>query len=248
MKIFPTKNEKLITLVIISFVSGLSLGLLTKLDAQIIFTAVVTLFAAFVGAYSAFLLQNRKQERDIASSRVGAGNKAIFQLIEALNNFLVFRKQFIKPFIKDPIRFISIPPSIGFERKTNIDFDSLTYLFEFESPNILGELSLFQAEVESTMLLISHRAHLHINGVQPAMEKAGFIDGQDVSYEQLQEILGLQLNSMMKQGTDQMIDGVESIISQSKNLIEKLHVIHNNNFKGHKILNMTYNPGTINGS
>lgn len=238
MKIFPTKHEKLITVAVLAFLIGMVLGLIAKVEAKDLFTGFVTLFAAFMGAYSAFALQNKKQERELSSSKVEAGNKAIFNLIRSYNTFLAFKKQFIEPFENEPGKFLAIPPSIGFEGKADFDFDSLTYLFELEEPNIVGELSSFQAEVESTISLIIQRSHLHMNGVQPAMEKAGFIEGQDISSKQLRQILGDRLFTMMQQGTDQMIEGVESIVTDAEKLIERLHNIHMKKYIGHKVLKM----------
>ncbi|MEW5056527.1 MAG: hypothetical protein AB1Y25_02795 [Cycloclasticus sp.] len=238
MNMFPTKHEKLITIIIFSFITGLVLGLITKVDAKEIFIGLITLSAAFMGAYSAFALQNRKHERERTTAKVEAGNKAIFNLVRSYNTFLAFKKQFIDPFENDPGKFVSIPPSIGFEGKANFDFDSLTYLFQIGDPNILGELSSFQAEVEATIALILQRSHMHLNGVQPAMEKSGVVDGQDIYSNQLKEILGNRLFVIMVQGTDQMIEGVNSIILNAEKLIEKLHKIHIKNYKGHIILKM----------
>lgn len=79
---------------------------------------------------------------------------------------------------------------------------------------------------------------MYINSVQPAMEKAGFVDGQAITNQKVEQILGQRLITMMQQGTDQMIEGVESIISESENLINKLHKLHTKNYKRYKILKM----------
>ncbi len=238
MKIFPGQNEKLITAVIFSFLFGLIGGLATKLEAKEFLTSLVTLFAAFAGAYSAFLLQNKKQEKELIASKVGSGNKAIFHIIRNYNTFGSYKKQYIAPFINDPGRFIAIPPNLGFVGHVDFDFDSLAYLFELDKPNVLGDLSIFQSEVESTIQAILYRNNLHLNAVRPALEKAGIIDGQNISKTEIDRILGERLAIMMEQNTDQMIEGVESILSKAELLIEELHRIHLKNYKGHKILKM----------
>jgi hypothetical protein len=238
MKIFPSKHEKLITAVIFSFLIGLCIGLITKVQAKELFVGLITLFAAFAGAYSAFALQNKKQQLELETARVEAGNKAIFNLINCCNTFLNFKNQFIEPFINEPGRFLAIPPSVEFKGKANFDFDSLTYLFELEDPNIVGELSSFQAKVESTILLILQRSQMHINTVQPTLEKAGFVEGQDITNQKIEQILGQRLIAMMQQRTDQMVEGVESIITESENLIDKLHSLYVKNYKGYKVLKM----------
>lgn len=236
MNLFPTKNEKLITATIIAFVVGLLIGLATKLNVKEFSSGLITLFAAFIGAYSAFLLQNKKQESELISQRVNSGNKAIFQIIRNYNSFGSYKKQFIAPFITLPAKFIAIPPSINFTSNTSFDFDSLAYLFEYESPGILADLAIFQASVESTTEAINQRSYLHINVVQPTLEKAGFSDGQDITKEQLESILGERLIVTMEQNTDQIIEGIDSILLNAEKLISELHEIHIKNFKGHKVL------------
>lgn len=238
MKIFPSNQEKLITVAILSAVTGLIIGLSAKLDIKEFVIASITLVAAFVGAYSAFLLQNAKQKSELTASRVEAGNNAIFALMRSYNTFLAFKKQFIEPNREDSARFVTIPPSVGFAGKADFNFHSLSYLFELEDPNILGELSSFQAEVQATLAVINERSHMHLNGVQPSLEAKGFLQGADILLADLEAALGERLTVMMKQSTDQMIEGVESIVENSAALVERLHRIHMKNFKGHKILRM----------
>lgn len=236
MNLFPTKNEKLITATIIAFVIGLLIGLATKLNVKEFSAGLITMFAAFIGAYSAFLLQNKKQEKELISQRVNTGNKAIFQIIRSFNSFGSYKKQFISPYITLPDRFIAIPPSLNFTSNTTFDFDSLAYLFEYENPDILTDLSIFQSSIESTTEAINQRSYTHINLVQPILEKAGFSEGQVITEAQLNSILGERLSVTMKQNTDQIIEGIDSILSNAEELISELHEIHIKNFKGHKVL------------
>lgn len=238
MNLFPSKNEKLITTVIISFVAGLLIGLATKLNVQEFSAGLITLFAAFLGAYSAFLLQNKKQEEELISRRVNSGNKAIFQIIRSFNSFGSYKKQFITPYISLADKFIAIPPSINFNSNTEFDFDSLAYLFEYEKPGILADLSIFESFIESTTEAINQRSYTHINVVQPMLEQAGFTEGQAITEAQLNSILGERLIVTMQQNTNQIIEGIDSILSSAENLISELHEIHIKNFKGHKVLKL----------
>jgi len=238
MKIFPSNQERLITIAIVAFLSGIAIGLSAKLEAKEFFASVVTLVAAFMGAYSAFLLQNSKQKKEQTALRVESGNKSIFNLIRSYNTFLAFKKQFVDPHIDNPGRFVAIPPSVGFDGKSDFDFHSLAYLFELEDPNVLGELSSFQAEVQATIAVIQERSYMHMNGVQPSLEKVGFVEGNDIAIGDIKNALGERLTAMMIQGTDQMIEGIDSILKDAETLIERLHRIHFKNYKGHKILRM----------
>ena len=238
MTIFPSNHERIITTAIFSFLIGLCIGLVTETEGEELFVGVITLFASFTGAYSAFALQNKKQRQELVAARVEAGNRAIFNLINLWNTFMNYKNQFIDPFRSCPGRYLAMPPSVGFGAKANFNFDSLTYLFELDDPNIVGHLASFQSKVESTIALIAQRSQMHIDGIQPAMEKAGFIEGQDVSMRQIEQVLGQRSIAMMQQSTAQIIESVDSIISESKTLIEKLHELHVKNYKGHKILGM----------
>jgi hypothetical protein len=240
--IFPGENERRVVIAILSFCAGLSLGLIAKvssIEVKNYLPSAVTLVAAFTGAWAAYLLQRRKELEQRIEERVNAGNKAIFALMRCHNRFISIQQQAIDPFRDHPARFVAIRPIIGeVACGLDIDYESLSYLFKSEKPNMLNELSAIQAEVESTITLINQRSKIHYNHVQPIVDKAGFQNGKDVTINQINEALGHGLSETMKDLTDQLIEFVDLIVSNTENSIAEFHELLKTEFKGHAIIKM----------
>ena len=65
MRVFPGKQEEKITYVIVAFVMGLGIGLIAKLQSvpkELLIPAIATLFAAFLGAWAAFVLEAKRRK------------------------------------------------------------------------------------------------------------------------------------------------------------------------------------------
>lgn len=241
MNIFPGNNEKVITSIIIAFLLGAGIILISNIEedtSKIILSTIATLAAAFFGAYYAFSLQNQKQLEERNHLQVEAGNKAIFNLINTYNKFCNFRDQFINEHRNSSIRYVAILPAVGMTTFKEIDFDSLAFLFKSEERNILAELSMFQTEVQSTLAIIKERSDLHVNTVQPKLEDAASGPNKEIVLEEIRDILGERTYVTLIQGTDQMIEFTDIVIEDSERLIEKLRNILKDIFQDHVIVGM----------
>lgn len=240
--IFPGEDEKRIVIAILSFCAGLSLVLATKIssiEVKEYLPSAVTLVAAFAGAWAAYLLQRRKELAQRIEERVDAGNKAIFALMRCHNRFISIQRQAIDPFRDHPARFVAIRPIIGeMVCGLNLDYESLSFLFKSKNPNMLNDLSATQAEVESTINLINQRSEIHYNYVQPIADEAGFQNGQDVTINQINAALGHRLSETMKDLTDQLIEFVDLVVTDTENAIVELHELLKSELKGHAIVKM----------
>jgi hypothetical protein len=241
MKIFPSINEALITTAIISFFIGIAVTVALKLDAEtykVILAGMTTLLAAYFGARYAFTLQNKKQDEERDLQRIEAANITIFNIITMNNTFSNYNKQFIAPSKSSPARHLEIPPSMDIETVRELDLNSLAFLMTSSDPNILGEMRTLQSRVLSTLAVIKERSELHRHGVQPALEAAGLSEGNPITNEDLDRILGERTHKTLIQMTNQIIDFTEEIIGESEELANKLHNITRELYKGHKVIGM----------
>jgi hypothetical protein len=241
--VFPTENERRITFVILASIIGLILGLVVGAKTGSLseyLPPLVTLVAAFLGAWTAYLLQEKKERRKEISVQVEAGNRAIFALIRCHNRFLSIQQQAIDEFRQHPARYVAIKPLIGGAScELDLDFDSLSFLFKSEKPNLLNVLSAIQAEVESTILLIEERSNIHCGEVQPKAECGGFRVDRDISLSEIEEVLGYRLTETMKSLTDQLIQFVDQIVKDTGEAVNELSGIMKAEFRGHAIVGMT---------
>lgn len=200
--------------------------------------AIATLVAAFVGARYAFKLQLAQLDQQKTKEQVEAGNKVIFELISTHNKFLVIRKQFIEEHRQKPARHFFILPMAGNIKTLQLNFDSLTFLFDSEDPNLLGRLAMFEQEVASTLGVIEQRSRLHVDIVQPSIEKLEQKTGMQLDLTQIEKELGTRHTQTLKMLTDFMIEGVDEVISAAEQHIEETNRILKAKFPGHMIIEM----------
>ena len=239
MKLFPTNQERLIFISILSFCIGLVLGLLPNIDSKTIAGAIATLVAAFAGAYFAYKFNEDREKTKKEEIDLGAANRAIFTLVRMYNYIAVYNKQFIKPFKDLPEAYVAIQPSLGnSDPDFKIDYDSISFLISTKKSAILNELTEFEELFSILVEAIKTRNHIHLNTVQPLMENAGFIQGSPVTLEQIDKILGDRTSTIIKGLTTDLIDIVQRGEEQSEKLIESLHNIMVEIFPGKNVVKM----------
>lgn len=191
--------------------------------AKPLVAALATLTAAFLGANYAFRLQREHAEREEEKRQVEAGNKAIFELVRTLNQFLTIRKQFIDPHRSSPARNMYIMPMTGSVRPLEIAFDELAFLFPAANPNLLSRIAMFQQEVASTLDVINQRSRIHVDIVQPKVEELERIRGAVLKVEDLEAALGTRVAQQVTQLTDYMIEGVDDVVAGAEQLVGELN-------------------------
>jgi hypothetical protein len=238
-KLFPSGHERTISIAIISFCIGVTIGLLPSLDARTLAGSVATLVAAFAGAYFAYKFNSdrekqRKREIDLAS-----GNKAIFTLIRAYNYIAGFNKQFIAAHKDSPDAYIAIRPSLGNSNPDlKIDYDSISFLISERRSEILTSLTELEELFGIFIETVQMRNHIHLNVVQPAMENAGVLEGSQVTLDQIDSVIGGRTSSTMKSVTTDLIGLTERGEEKSEKLIQHLHEIMVRIFPGENIIKM----------
>lgn len=239
LKVFPGDNERVIAFSILAFCAGSVLGIMTSTGSEYMVDGIVTLVTAFSGAYFAFRLNEYRRRETIKESNVNAANRAIFNLIKIYNCFGGYKRQFLQPEIDNPLKYVTVRPSIGFQIwMEDFDFDSLIYLVNSEEPNIVNELFEIQSEVRSTIEFLELRNALHYEKVQPKLEEAGFTGDHTVTREYINGIISERLASEMEELTETIIEFTDTIINKTESLISKMYDINSKLFKGKAIVKM----------
>ncbi len=222
MKLFPSLNERLLTIAILAFVSGLVLGLVATVSKAELVTAALTLSATFLGAYYAFSLQSKKAKLEQLQQRKTQGNLAIFNISRIYNMFLCVRNQFIDPSRDSLGRHFEIQASYEFEKNFDFNYAELAFLFNSTVPNILGEINTLHNQVTSTIELINHRSAFHREQLQPKLESAGLV-GDGYNLEEVEKVVGPRLTITMKTSTDDMVEAVDDIIERCETISKELN-------------------------
>jgi hypothetical protein len=226
MKIFYSKHERNITIVLITFISGVILGLLTNIEKdplELIIPALTTLVAAFLGAYFAFRFQNNREEEKKHQNNVEAANRALFNLSRIINELEVIKKQVIDPVRDRPDRYLAMQPFLipnYDDMKFNID--SLTFLLESKSPNILGEILVEETNFHQVINSLNNRSELHRYQVQPILEAAGVRVGGQYLAADIERALGQRIFIQIQNATDNLIEHVDETLVSSQKIMDKL--------------------------
>lgn len=234
-------DHQVITATVIFFVGvvvgGLAEGKLISTVFEDYVPALVTLLAAYLGASYAFRLQSAKEERDVIRINIVAGNLAVFNLIRKLNTLLDYQKQVIDPMRGEKIAFIGMEPTLQLNADdVHLDLDSLSFLLSSDNPNLLGELSIEKSRFRKALDAINERSKLHWGQVQPKLEQAGFVEGAEYTFPQIEQMLGTRLYVTMNRATDQVIVHVDSTIISLQEAGMKLADMLKKLYPGEKII------------
>ena len=96
-------------------------------------------------------------------------------------------------------------------------------IFTTEDPNLLGELSVAGQRYEKALDTINARSKLHLNEVQPKLEKAGIIEGGDYSPEDIEQALGNRLFLTIQQSTSE--NKLRSPIQHKQKILYGFHTL-----------------------
>jgi len=212
--------------------------MLTK-SIEILAASLATLAAAYFGAKYAFSLQNEKETRASHSTDVKAANSAIFELARTYNKFTAIKKQFIDEHRGKAERHLMIMPVAGMSwEPPKFNYDSISFLFTSSDPNLLGTLSLVEQEIASTLDVIKQRSTMHVDVLQPAIEKLSQRVGGQVSLRQIEEELGQRLATTLRMSTDFMIEGVDNVLAGCMEHITKIKAETDKIYPGHVVIKM----------
>lgn len=223
------KADQHFVLCIVLFITGILFGATfftgyLELQPETFFPALATLIAAFVGAWAAFLLQEHKEKRAERERHVGHGNEVIAALADHANQLYVFRKQFIEPHRDDKANWLRIMP-LPYDLKPNIELDvlNLSFLWQIGEANLTNKVSNEKHKFILLLEIINKRSKVHSNAVQPVFESLGFIQGDKIPAKLVHDSLGPRTVAIMIGLTDDMIEGVDTVIKSHLDIAKELH-------------------------
>ena len=222
------QGDKQILLAIVVGLLGFAMGLLSELNSmdfplEAVTGPLMTLVAAFFGAWYAFKLHDNKDKRKRTEHDVKAANRAIFEISRHCNRLATYRKQFLEGKRNDPYRDYSILPVAGFSwENPEIDYDSLFFLFESSELDLVTEISSVEQEIISAVDVIRQRSEFHVKRLQPVIEKLEKQHGPTFSPNLISSALGPKDSRVLRMLTDYNYTCVDSAITEMQKVMEKL--------------------------
>ena len=206
-------------------------------------TPAVTLLAAFLGAWFAFLLQNSKDEKKEKNHNSQALNKAQINLVQQLNFLTIFNKDFLLPNKESPIRWLAVPAAPYRDyKKLRIDAGSLAFLVESGNASLISEILVTEEIFQEVMNVINSRSDVHVTRLQLKLEEIGFEEGKpyDKPFEEFERMLGERLVTELKRFTENLYENTKIAITSHEILIKKIKATGRDLFPDKRILSYEY--------
>lgn len=221
------KKYNLIQLVTLAFFIGVISGILiyhkwNYLPWKEILLAIPTLLAAFVGAWFAFKLEDRRRKEEQEKKNISACCKANFVLSEQLKMLDKFQKEKIKS-IKDKSKiWLDMEPSADMDHETlKFNIDDLQFILDTTRKDILSKLFSQDELFHKTISMINMRSRLLLEKLPPEFipdmkihkDQGKLEDGKIESLD-----VGIRENiSRLKDLTNKIIQHVDEAIESTKN-------------------------------
>lgn len=254
MEIFPSSNERVVTISIVSIYIGLIIGLFigAKItDKNIIITSLATLSAAFFGAWLSYKLQDNRRKREELNLKVQKANDLLFALYQKLNSLKLFQINSVEPWRGKPEALIGMQPILDFKLpKTEIIPENINFLLGTKHEQLLFDAHIEDERFKVAQDIINFRSDLHFNHVQPAMHAAGIVEGAPYTSAQYEAAIGDMLYRQLQKSTNDVIDNVDRTVESSNKLGKRIfkalkETYPNEKFVQFKLLNEkpnTYEP------
>lgn len=173
------------------------------------------LVGAFVGAYSAFRLNSKKEAEKEYKDQQVVMNNTLFTLIRQINAVKSIKKNFDE--YENPLDRAFQLPAMKPPKYDDLtfDYDGLSFLLHDE-PQFLMELTIEQSRFEQAFNAIEIRNDFYVNKLQPALS-ANNLNGRPMPIEEFQEKLGEMLFEGSINGAKSMYYHIEE---SDKSLVE----------------------------
>lgn len=206
-------------------------------------TPAVTLVAAFLGAWFAFMLQNLKDKNKEKDQNSQALNRVQINLVQQLNNLAIFNKDFLLPNTAHPIRWFAVPAAPYRNYKNlRIDAGTLAFLVESGHAQLIMEILVAEEMFHETMNVINLRSEVHVDRLQPKLEEIGFEEGRPYNKPpmEFERLLGARLVGELKRFTENLYSSTETAIKTHEDLIKRIKEVGKELFPDKRTLSFEY--------
>ena len=199
-----------------------------------LYKGITVLIAAFVGAFSAFKLNSKKEDDKKYTKQKLAMNKAIFVSIRQINALKNMQKEFAK-YTNELDKAFKLPamkPPCYDELKYN--FDELSFLLE-DHPQVMMNLVIEQERFEQAFSSIEIRNDFYVHDVQPVLSKLA-LNGKDIIVAEFAKALGERLFEGAINGANTMYFHIETTNTSIVEMHDELSVVARKVFIGEKFV------------
>lgn len=161
-----------------------------QMDQATWLSALATLVAAFLGAWSAFKLQDRSRQREERKQNIAAGNRALFNLLRQSNSLKLIQRDYLDEHRDHPGRHLMIMPlPLQSYEDLNFDLRELAFMAEPKHQDLLFKLTIEEARYAEAIKTMNMQSEFR-SQVRAVLSKAGIKHGEKYSGEDLKVAMG----------------------------------------------------------
>ena len=181
---------------------------------DVIVPVLATAIGTAAGATVAFLIERQKRRREREDRDVAATNNALFALFKVFNDLEAYRRQAIAPHRNDQDRWYSLPPML-LPNQIGFDTSTLSYLMELpgDAPTLPMAVHVGLGMYDQAADAARFRHDLHVNTVQPALERGTRLGGIPAIKDRVDTVLGgSRVTESLRSITDQLVQLVDGAL------------------------------------
>jgi hypothetical protein len=203
------------------------------------------LAGTFVGAYSAFQLEQRQRLADAEDRRVGAANRALYTLKNMWNVLRQYQREHLDGQRDQPDLWLNLaatPPFGQSQGLVQFEAGELTFLLSRTHGNIFDKMLLQEQRFKVTLGLVDRRTALVFSEVFPRMERAQVHVGDQRPIAEIEAILGISLVHQLKQLTPGIVQFVDEDVAALRALFGELRAALVSLYPHQEFINVDFNP------
>ncbi len=195
-------------------------------NTELIVEAVIIISAAFFGSFSAFRLNNYRENRSVESKRILSLKTAVFILARQANT-LGNEKLVLRKYEGTEEKYFDLPSKVGsIYSELKINLNELSFLLNHPDQNLLFDLAIEQDRFSAALEAINLRSDYHYNYVQPALRDKPHL-AMNPRFIQLSATVGPAITEGIKNTTDNVYQHVYETLASINEMQERLaHVAH----------------------
>lgn len=216
-------KSKLLILAVVIALGVVLVFMVAHQDLEDIASHISTLVAAFLGAWTAFMLESRSRKMEKREQQLDSANRLLYVLYERLNTIKLFQIDFVNPTRNHPAQMINMEPVLDFRAPiSEFNAHEVSFLFQTKHKPLMLSLHVANEQFNEAVKAIQLRSHLHLNVYQTQLEKAGFRMGQELTNVDIQNAIGERNYQLLKQSTEAVVYNVDKFVERGDELRAKL--------------------------
>jgi len=193
---------------------------------------------AFLGAWFAFKLENRRREREDRKENLSAAKRAQFTLTRQYTQ-LKHLDEMMKPLEVNPERWKRLDPVIGMSHQNRLNLPSLHFLLDSKTPALLDKLAFCDDRYGQALDVLAMRNQAVLE-LRAKLETLRSSPTPPLDHATIDASIGFDLKGRLNDLTDGLYTSVRSAISLNEGLFAQLSGYIESTFPGERPMSRGY--------